>query len=95
MRAPSYWNSWENSGDRINYFNIAGEGSTSVRQIAEMVVREMGTKTKITYQKSDRGWPGDVPIYKFINIKLSELGWFSKLTSDQAVELAIRKILGS
>jgi UDP-glucose 4-epimerase len=84
---------WQNAKLQLNYFNIAGLGETSVREIAEMVIKEMGTKTEIHYTGGDRGWKGDVPRYRCDTSKLASLGWTPKLTSDEAVRVAIKKIL--
>ena len=77
------------SSERLNCFNIsaADEGS-SVRSIAETVVRLIAPGTPIGYQGSDRGWVGDVPRFRYAIDKLSALGWRAGLTSLQAVERA-------
>lgn len=84
---------WENAKERLNYFNIAGIGTTSVKEIAEMVIAEMGTKTKIRYTGGDRGWKSDSPQYKADISKLTGLGWTPNMTSNEAVSHSIKQIL--
>lgn len=77
---------WENAKDKINYFNLSGNGQTSVREIAELVAGN----AEIIYKGGDRGWNGDVPYYNCDTSKLQKLGWKPKRTSLQAIKLAIK-----
>lgn len=79
---------------KLNYYNIAPEtGATTVRYIAQAVVRQAAPEAKIRYTGGSRGWVGDVPKFRYSTEKLKALGWSPKLTSDQAIELAIRENL--
>lgn len=88
-----------NATENLNIYNIAGIGTTSVREIAEMVVDAMGTNTKIVYEDSDRGWKGDSPYYKPDIRKLIALGYmptgYKMIAEDsnEAVSLAVKKII--
>lgn len=86
---------WENAKDKLNYFNIGVESRTLVSEIAEMVVAEMGLsgKTRIQFGADDRGWVGDVPEFDYKLDKIHALGWTAKISSNDAVGLAIRAIL--
>jgi len=85
---------FQRSTDRLNYFNIAPvSGGTTVRQIAEAVVRAASPGARIRYTGGSRGWVGDVPRFNYSTEKLHTLGWSPKLSSDEAVELAIRENL--
>jgi len=85
---------FERGRDRLNYYNIAPEiGATTVRFIAEAVVRAAAPKAAIRYTGGSRGWIGDVPKFRYSTEKLKSLGWSPKLSSNQAVELAIRENL--
>lgn len=84
---------WKKANNQVNIFNIAGIGVTSVRLIAELVVRAMHTDTKIRYTGGDRGWQGDSPKYYPDTNKLSELGYDCKMSSDMAVIQSINEIL--
>lgn len=76
----------------LNYFNIAPSGSsTTVRFIAESTVRIVSPKAKIRYTGGSKGWVGDVPKFAYSIDKLNSTGWSPKMSSDAAVELAIRE----
>ena len=78
--------------DKLNYFNIAPDGSaTTVRQIAEAVVKVVSPGAKIRYTGGTRGWVGDVPRFRYSIEKLKAAGWAPKMTSNHAVELAVRE----
>jgi UDP-glucose 4-epimerase len=85
---------FEHGRERLNYYNIAPEiGASTVRSIAEAVVRAAAPEAAIRYTGGSRGWVGDVPKFRYDTEKLKSLGWSPKLSSDQAVELAIRENL--
>jgi UDP-glucose 4-epimerase len=85
---------FKKSPDFLNYYNIAPrEGATTVRFIAEAVVRAAAPGASIHYTGGSRGWVGDVPKFRYSINKLKTLGWSSKLSSNEAIELAIRENL--
>jgi UDP-glucose 4-epimerase len=85
---------FEHSQDRLNYFNIAPvTGSTTVRYIAEAVVRAAAPRASIRYTGGSRGWVGDVPRFEYSIEKLRALGWTPRLSSNEAVDLAVRENL--
>lgn len=82
---------FENSNERVNFFNLGCESTTDVSSIAQMVIEEMGLlNVKFKYTGGDRGWPGDVPQVRFNTKKMERLGWKPKSSPDQAVRRAIR-----
>jgi UDP-glucose 4-epimerase len=83
----------DNSNERYNVFNLGTESRTKVRNIARMVIKEMGLNSGIEYTGGDRGWVGDVPEFKYNLDKIHDLGWHAKLSSDDSVRLAIQKAL--
>jgi UDP-glucose 4-epimerase len=88
------WTGYENGGEDLNYFNLAVEGSTNVRYIAERVVREMGCEdTRIEYTGGERGWRGDVPQVQLDGTKLARLGWKASRSSDEAVDLGVKELV--
>lgn len=82
-----------NSHDQINYYNLGVEGNTTVTRIAEMVISSMKLNARIRYTGGDRGWVGDVPLFRYNLDKIHELGWTASLSSDEAVQKAIDYIL--
>jgi len=85
----------ENAHESINVFNLGCASTTTVNAIAQILVEEMGLKDVVfKYTGGDRGWPGDVPRFKCDVEKITKLGWKAKYTSDEAVRIAIKGILG-
>jgi hypothetical protein len=50
-------------------------------------------RTQIHYGESAQGWPGDVPQSRMDSIKLAKAGFPLPRSSDEAVQLAIKRIL--
>lgn len=85
---------WKNSKDKLNYFNVSCDTSTSVSEIVNMILEEMGlNNVKIKYAGGKIGWVGDVNFFKYDTSKIRKLGWAAKYSSNEAVRLAIKKIL--
>jgi UDP-glucose 4-epimerase len=84
----------ERCQDRLNCHNIAPDGSaTTVRFIAEAVVRAAAPGASIRYTGGAKGWAGDVPRFNYSIDKIKKAGWSPRLSSNAAVELAIRENL--
>lgn len=83
----------KNSKDLYNVYNLGVESRTKVKDIAKMVIEEMGLFSKIKYTGGDRGWLGDVPEFKYNLSKIHDLGWSAKYNSNDAVRLAIKRVL--
>lgn len=84
---------WKNTNDKINFYNLGVDSRTRVKEIAQMVIEEMGLDAQIEYTGGDRGWIGDVPEFNYNLDKIHNLGWKAKNTSNDAVRKAIRYIL--
>ena len=85
----------EHSKQPLNVFNLGPASSTSVVTIANMVVKAMGLKdVEFQYTGGSRGWVGDVPQVRLDMTGMSQLGWQPRYTSDEAVERAVRELLG-
>jgi UDP-glucose 4-epimerase len=84
----------DNTKAKYNVYNIGSETRTKVKDIARMVIEEMGLSTRIEYTGGDRGWIGDVPEFMYDLSKINALGWRAKHSSDESVKLAIQKALG-
>ncbi len=79
---------------KCNIFNIGpDDDGITVKEIAENVVLNINAKAKIKYGNEDRGWMGDVPKFSYDTTKLKMLGWKRKLSSRDAVLLAIKQII--
>lgn len=78
----------------LNFYNIGTTGNiTTVRYLAEAVVKCMAPNAKIRYTGGSRGWVGDVPKFSYSVEKLNKLGWSPRLTSNQAVDRAVAEIV--
>jgi UDP-glucose 4-epimerase len=86
---------WDQATEPLAVYHVAGEGLTSVRQIVEIVVDEMGLAgIPIEYTGGDRGWVGDVPYFQYDSSKIRALGFQPTYDSTQAVRVAVRRMLG-
>lgn len=83
----------ENSNDKLNIFNVGVETRTKVKEIAEMVIKEMNLTPVIEYSGGEKGWMGDVPVFNYDLKKINKLGWKAKNSSNEAVRKAIKYIL--
>lgn len=83
----------KNTHEEFNVYNIGVDSQTQVSDIAEIVVSLMSVPAKIKYTGGARGWVGDVSKFKYNFSKLKKLGWKPKLSSNEAVALAVKKIL--
>jgi UDP-glucose 4-epimerase len=82
-----------NSNEMFNIYNLGVDSRTKVKEIARMVIEEMDLKAKITYTGGDRGWVGDVPEFQYDLRKINSLGWSASRTSNEAVNIAIKRAL--
>ena len=77
----------------MNYYNIgAMDDGVTVKQIAKETTNRVSPNATINYQKSDRGWVGDVPRFYYSVDKLKDLGWSPKMSSLEAVQRAVSEI---
>lgn len=87
---------WDKAPAPLAVYHAAGIGTTSVREIAEIVVAAAGrADTRIVYTGGDRGWTGDVPRFRYDTSRLQALGWRPQRHSTQAVRHAVARILAN
>jgi UDP-glucose 4-epimerase len=87
---------WDKADSPFAVYHAAGIGTTSVREIAEIVVAAAGSKdTRVVYGGGDRGWPGDVPRFRYDISRLHALGWQPQRQSTEAVRYAVERILAN
>lgn len=78
-------------------YNIGNEDWITVKEIAEIVSREMGLSPEFYFTggvDGGRGWKGDVKIMLLSIEKAKAKGWKPKMNSYQAVEKTVRELLG-
>ena len=82
-----------NTGSGMHYYNIgAMDDGVTVKQIAEETCKKVSPEANICYSQGDKGWVGDVPRFFYSVKKLQRLGWAPKLSSLEAIKLAIEEI---
>jgi len=75
-------------------FNLGSPTISRVIDIARIVVAEMGLPdARIEIEGTPKAWPGDQPRVHFEVQKMADLGWTSKLDSDQAVRIAVQRMM--
>lgn len=75
--------------------NLGTDSTTKILDIAAMVIDEMGLKdVAYRFTGTPRGWPGDQPVVLLDTTVLHSLGWRARRTSDEAVRIATRRLLG-
>lgn len=83
------------SKKQCDVYNLGCDSYTNVTQVANIVVEEMGLKNvKYKYTGGSRGWLGDAPFVHFNIDKAKKIGWAPKHSSDDAVRIAARRLLG-
>lgn len=84
----------DHATEPLNCFNIGNADSiTTVRYIAEAVVKRQSPDARIHYTGGSKGWVGDVPKFSYSIEKLKKLGWLPRMTSNQAVDQAVDEIV--
>lgn len=77
----------------LSCFNIGPEDEgTTVRAIAETVIRTAAPSKSIRFTGGTKGWVGDVPKFYYSVDKLKDLGWEPTLGSSEAIERAVTEI---
>lgn len=72
--------------------NVAAEGVTEIRRVAEIVREESGESVEIVPGDSAQGWRGDVPVVALSTDRLQARGW-RPAPSDEAVRHTARELL--
>jgi UDP-glucose 4-epimerase len=77
----------------LGLYNIGPQDAgATVQFIAESVLAAVSPKATLSYTGGDRGWPGDVPKFRYDISKLRSLGWTPKFGSHEAVQRAVAEI---
>jgi UDP-glucose 4-epimerase len=76
-------------------YNLGPMSTTKVTQIADIVVEELGLKdVHYSFTGTEVGWPGDQPVVLLDTERIRELGWNIRHTSEEAVRIAARRMIG-
>jgi UDP-glucose 4-epimerase len=79
------------SSDPVNIFNLGLQEQTTVDELADIVIQEMGlTNVRKRYSGGVRGWIGDNPIVHLSIEKIQALGWKPKMSAADSIRLTAR-----
>lgn len=82
------------TNELVNAYNIATGDYITVKEIAQIVIKEMNLKNvELEFGQSTKGWKGDVPIVRFNLEKIHKLGWKTKFNSKEAISKSVREML--
>lgn len=76
----------------VNLYNLGTRDRTSVREIAETVVRAHGGRARIEYTGGERGWTGDVPQAQLAIDRIEKLGWTPSSSSAGAIARTVEEL---
>jgi UDP-glucose 4-epimerase len=87
---------YENSDEKVGIYNIGSEDSIDVRDIADIVCKEMGLQD-VKYHwtggvDDGRGWKGDIKTMLLDIEEMKKLGWKPRYGSSEAVGLTAREL---
>lgn len=86
---------FNNSTSQCDIYTLGCGSFTTVTRIAQIVAEEMNLRNvRFKYTGGKRGWPGDAPIVHFNIAKMERIGWKPRHSSDEAVRIAARRLLG-
>jgi UDP-glucose 4-epimerase len=75
--------------------NLGTMTTAKVLRIAEIIIEEMGLRNvEYAFTGTPVGWPGDQPVVLLDTSKVRALGWNCRCSSEEAVRVAARRILG-
>jgi UDP-glucose 4-epimerase len=82
---------YRRSSDPVNIFNLGLTERTSVDELAEIVIQEMGlANVKRKYTGGSHGWKGDNPIVNLSSEKIKALGWSPNVRPGEAIRVTAR-----
>jgi UDP-glucose 4-epimerase len=82
---------YEKGSDRVNIFNLGLQEQTTVAQVADLVIEEMGlSDVKKRYTGGMRGWVGDNPVVYLSTARARGLGWSPTVSPVEAIRATAR-----
>lgn len=77
-------------------FNLGTDSISKVIDIAKIVKEEMGLhQTAVLVEGKKLAWPGDQPKVHITVDRVRDYGWQARLSSDEAVRTAVRRMLNT
>ena len=84
----------KNQSALIDTFNVGTGDYITVREIASIVIEEMGLENvEVIFGDTEYGWKGDVPKVRFLSNKILQVGWRLTLNSGQAIQRSVKQML--
>jgi len=81
----------ERGRERVNIFNLGLQEQTTVDELADYVIEEMGlSEVKKSYTGGARGWVGDNPVVYLSTKRIKALGWEPKTSPEEAIRLTAK-----
>ncbi len=83
---------------KFDIFNISTSDYITVNEISEIAFEELDIDKNLiqmTYSGGDRGWRADVPIVRINADKISNIGWFPRYNSRDAIRESIREMIST
>ena len=80
----------------FDVFNVATGDYITVTKIAELAVEVVGLppgSVRFDYTGGDRGWKGDVPVFRLNTDRIKRLGWECGRSSQQALGASMQSLL--
>ncbi len=85
---------WQRPQETVACYNIGVNSTTPVNKIADIVCTEMGlTGVAYRYSGGSSGWKGDISRFSYDLSKIAATGWKAQYSSDEAVQVAVRRML--
>ena len=82
---------YSKSSMKVNIFNLGLQEQTSVDELADIVIEEMGLRgVKKRYSGGASGWIGDNPVVYLSVERIRALGWKPKVSPKDAIRLTAR-----
>jgi UDP-glucose 4-epimerase len=81
----------ERSSEPVNVFNLGLAEPTTVDDLADIVIQEMGLSgVRKRHTGGSHGWKGDNPVVQLSCDKIRKLGWAPKTSAREAIGLTAR-----
>ena len=71
--------------DQYNVIQVGNEQQITIREVAEIILKELNLDTKIIFSDTATTWAGDVGRYRYDVTKLKSLGWAPKWNTREAI----------
>jgi UDP-glucose 4-epimerase len=84
-----------NQTQQLEIFNLAPTDSTTVNEIAAIVIEEMNLSPTINRGTERQGWKGDVPIVRLDSSRINNFGFRLKYSSTSSIRRAVRDLLSN